>query len=334
MPSRRTASIVVVLVLSAFAIPRAVDRDRGDISGVVSDTAGGALPGVAIALTGPERRATVTDARGEFLFVNVRPGRYEVSSTLSGFSPLVTKVTVRAGRAERIGARMAAAAAPSPIAPAEDTRDAQARRRVEGGIAGGVVGGVVGGLPEAAPAPQGAGGGFGIGARAAAGQYQPGDGFIPPDYSRGHRSAESYDHVHENEFRLVTADPLSTFSIDVDTASYANVRRFLSQGTMPPSAAVRVEELINYFRYDYPQPPGGAPFSITTELASCPWNPKHRLALVGIQGQKLEKAPTPRNLVFLLDVSGSMSSPDKLPLVRNAMRMLTDVLTPRDRVAI
>ena len=105
-------------------------------------------------------------------------------------------------------------------------------------------------------------------------------------------------------------DPLSTFSIDVDTASYANVRRFLTQGQLPPKDAVRIEELVNYFRYDYPEPSGGAPFSVTTELAPCPWQPEHRLALIGLRGRSLEvKALPPRRLAFLLDVSGSMESP-------------------------
>ena len=161
----------------------------------------------------------------------------------------------------------------------------------------------------------------------------------PPSYSvdryAGPFNTEAYDHLDENPFRRVTVDPLSTFSIDVDTASYANVRRFLNGGSLPPAGAVRIEELINYFRFEYPQPASGQPFSVTTELAECPWNPKHRLALIGLQGRDLpaDNIP-PRNLVFLLDVSGSMMSPDKLPLVRNALRMLADTLTARDRVAI
>ena len=148
-------------------------------------------------------------------------------------------------------------------------------------------------------------------------------------------NTEAYAHIEENRFHRVDADPLSTFSIDVDTASYANVRRFLADGKLPPAGAVRTEELVNYFRFAYPQPSGTDPFSITTELAECPWNPKHRLALIGLQGCAREgRDPAPRNLVFLLDVSGSMMPADKLPLVRKAMRMLTDVLTERDRVAI
>jgi Ca-activated chloride channel homolog len=148
-------------------------------------------------------------------------------------------------------------------------------------------------------------------------------------------NTEAYDHIEENRFHRVEADPLSTFSVDVDTASYANVRRFLADGELPPAGAVRTEELVNYFRFAYPQPSGTDPFSITTELAECPWNPKHRLALIGLQGREREdRDPAPRNLVFLIDVSGSMMPADKLPLVRKAMRMLTDVLTERDRIAI
>jgi Ca-activated chloride channel family protein len=148
-------------------------------------------------------------------------------------------------------------------------------------------------------------------------------------------NTESYDHLDENPFLRVADEPLSTFSIDVDTASYANVRRFLATGSLPPSAAVRIEELVNYFRFAYPDAPKGQPFSVATEVAACPWNPRHRLALIGLQAPRLEADRTPpRNLVFLLDVSGSMQDADKLPLVKTAMRMLTDTLTEADRVAI
>src|SRR6185369_17435534 len=104
---------------------------------------------------------------------------------------------------------------------------------------------------------------------------------------------------------------------------------------LPPKDAVRIEELVNYFRFDYPRPSNGEPFSMTTEIAACPWNPKHRLALIGLQAKPFETDAVPaRNLVFLLDVSGSMMPPDKLPLIKTAMRMLVDTLTERDRIAI
>ncbi len=150
------------------------------------------------------------------------------------------------------------------------------------------------------------------------------------------RSNETYDLPPENAFEPVAANPLSTFSIDVDTASYANVRRFLMQNNqLPPPAAVRIEEMLNYFRYDYPQPEGDVPFSVTTEVAACPWNADHRLVRVGLKGKEIAKENRPvSNLVFLLDVSGSMQDPNKLPLVRESMKMLVRELSENDRVAI
>ena len=148
-------------------------------------------------------------------------------------------------------------------------------------------------------------------------------------------NTEDYDHIQENEFLDALKVPLSTFSIDVDTAAYANVRRFLMSGQMPYADAVRIEELINYFSYDYPEPTGDDPFSFTTELTECPWNPAHKLLLVGLQAKKVsfEKLP-PNNLTFLLDVSGSMSDPNKLPLLIGAMKLLVNTLRPEDKIAI
>ncbi|HVX11218.1 MAG TPA: VWA domain-containing protein [Pirellulales bacterium] len=147
--------------------------------------------------------------------------------------------------------------------------------------------------------------------------------------------AESYAPLVENSFRKPTDQPLSTFSVDVDTASYTNVRRFLSSRALPPADAVRVEELINYFQYGYPQPDDGTPFSVTTDVADCPWNAERRLLRVGLKGRDLAADQRPAsNLVFLLDVSGSMDAPNKLPLVKEAMYLLTDKLTENDRVAI
>ncbi|MDT7778299.1 MAG: Ca-activated chloride channel, partial [Acidobacteriota bacterium] len=146
---------------------------------------------------------------------------------------------------------------------------------------------------------------------------------------------ESYAKIDENPFLEAARAPLSTFSIDVDTASYSNTRRFLSDGQMPPKDAVRIEELVNYFSYDYPQPTGDAPFSVTTEVAECPWNSQHKLVHIGLQGRKVSKEDLPpANLVFLIDVSGSMNEPTKLPLVKSSLRTLAEQLSSRDRVAI
>jgi len=146
---------------------------------------------------------------------------------------------------------------------------------------------------------------------------------------------ESYALLQENEFLAAIENPFSTFSIDVDTASYANVRRFLNQGQLPPRDAVRIEELVNYFRYDYPEPTGRAPFGASIEIAECPWNREHRLARIGLKGREIDRGQRePSNLVFLIDVSGSMDEPTKLPLLQSSLALLVDELDDRDRVAI
>jgi Mg-chelatase subunit ChlD len=164
------------------------------------------------------------------------------------------------------------------------------------------------------------------GRRLEAGQL--GKGEVVPSTERSIRFAD-------NPFHGVAEQPLSTFSIDVDTASYANVRRFLTAGQRPPRDAVRIEELVNYFRYDYPEPEGDEPFSVMVDAAACPWREGHRLVRVGLQGRDVSRDARPAgNLVFLVDVSGSMDEPDKLPLVQRALLMLVDELTELDRVAI
>ena len=146
---------------------------------------------------------------------------------------------------------------------------------------------------------------------------------------------EGYERIYENEFRAVGSNPLSTFGIDVDRASYANVRRFIREGQLPPADAVRIEELINYFTYDFAAPEGPDPFSVRTEVAPAPWNPLHHLVRIGIQGRKIDTDDLPAtNLVFLLDVSGSMRPANKLPLLKSALRLLVDQVRPQDRIAI
>jgi Ca-activated chloride channel family protein len=148
-------------------------------------------------------------------------------------------------------------------------------------------------------------------------------------------NTEAYDHTTDNPFILVAQDPRSTFSVDVDTASYSIVRRFLNEGQLPPRDAVRIEELINYFPYAYAPPRDGRPFAVHMDTTSCPWRAGHRLVRIGIKGRELPPGQRPpSNLVFLLDVSGSMDEPNKLPLVKAAMRLLVEQLGPRDRVAI
>ncbi|HST63229.1 MAG TPA: von Willebrand factor type A domain-containing protein [Longimicrobium sp.] len=148
-------------------------------------------------------------------------------------------------------------------------------------------------------------------------------------------NTEEYDLIQENPFLAASRDPLSTFAIDVDPASYSNVRRFVRDGAPPPRDAVRIEELVNYFSYDYPDPTAAHPFAVVTEVGTAPWNPRHQLVHVGIQGRRMDSAQLPpSNLVFLVDVSGSMATPDKLPLVKASLRMLVEELDGQDRVAL
>ncbi|MGN6492866.1 MAG: YfbK domain-containing protein [Agriterribacter sp.] len=158
------------------------------------------------------------------------------------------------------------------------------------------------------------------------------NGYVNPDKEF---DTEDYDGIVENRFLEVKENPLSTFSIDVDAASYSNVRRFINQGQLPPAGAVRIEEMINYFQYKYPQPTGEHPFAVKTEIATAPWNEVHKLVMVNLQGKKIPADDLPAsNLVFLIDVSGSMQDFNKLPLVKQSMKLLADQLREQDKVAI
>ncbi len=145
----------------------------------------------------------------------------------------------------------------------------------------------------------------------------------------------NYSPVVDNPFRRVSDEPLSTFSSDVDTASYANLRRFLTQNQAPPHDAVRIEEMINYFNYDYPQPTGSNPIGAQLEVASAPWSPSHRLVRIGVKARDIDTRRRDKtNLVFLIDVSGSMQPPERLPLIKSGLKMLTNQLGENDHVAI
>ncbi len=303
------APALVICLLSFLAQqtrPATPVEQVGVVAGVVVDTSGGVIPGATVTLRSGQRveRSAVTNSNGEFRFESVAPGAYDLDIALPGFRSLTAKVTVGSSRLNPLRLILEASGTQETVTVTAETPmvDAMsANRKSHDGRAGG---------HDEFAAPMAI--------------------TVPAPFN-----TEAYDKIDENKFRRVSDDPLSTFSIDVDTASYSNVRRFLNQGTLPPADAVRVEELINYFRFTYKNPDGKAPFSVTTEVAECPWNPRHRLALIGLQARRLDAERTPpRNLVFLLDVSGSMATPDKLPLVKTAMRMLADTLRPEDRVAL
>jgi Ca-activated chloride channel family protein len=295
------------------------------ISGTVSDPAGRPLAGVAVELRKDAAvlRRTTSDARGDWKFEAVQAGDYRVRMGLPGFVTTEALVVVGDSDPQPLRVVLKVGALSETVTILDPPRTAEALKQLpRGGVVGGVVGGVAGGRPSPPPPP--------------AGPVRLGG---PMPYVRGNVGAipdtASYAQIDEHKFRRVAEHPLSTFSVDVDTASYTNVRRFLNSGRLPPPDAVRIEELINYFKFDYGAPRGDAPVSVTTEMAACPWNPAHRLALVGLRSTPVnqEKIP-PRNLTFLLDVSGSMAPENRLPLVKTAMRMLVDTLSAEDRVAI
>lgn len=173
-----------------------------------------------------------------------------------------------------------------------------------------------------------------------AGAESPADGGLiystfSSDRAGVEHNTEEYSHIEENGFQSVSLSPLSTFAADVDTASYANLRRMLLEGADVPADAVRIEEMINYFHYDYPEPEDGEPFSVSTELTPCPWNGDNTLLRIGLQAPQPDwEAMPPANLVFLIDVSGSMNHSNKLPLVKQAFLLLTENLRSTDTISI
>jgi Ca-activated chloride channel family protein len=232
----------------------------------------------------------------------------------------------------------AAPAAPALVAPRADERAPARSLRAEATMefARGPA------QPEAKGKRSGSGTGIGGGAALRSRALAPakpaatvGALAVAPVPAERELNTEGYAAVEEGRFLRTRDNPLSTFSIDVDTASYSNVRRFLDQGSLPPAGAVRIEELVNYFPFDYPAPTGDAPVSVSMELSQAPWNEAHRLLRVGVQAKRVDTAQLPaQNLVFLLDVSGSMAQPNKLPLLKRSLATLVETLREKDHVAI
>lgn len=298
-----------ILAGSYLAVEASRAANFVSVTGEVNDAKGNPLPSVLVTAveTGTKKiHKTITDNTGTFIFNNIPVGVYDFRFEMAGFKTAVTK-GFRIVKTKGIMLNV--------VLVRVGEKD-ESKAEVVGGGLGGVVGGVVGGVMKRSRpmAMEGAA--------------------PPPSYSYPFNT-EEYDRIYENQYLLALANPLSTFSIDVDTAAYANVRRFIKMNQLPPKDAVRVEEMINYFRYDYPLPRGKHPFSIYTEISSSPWNKNHRLVHIGLQGKKLETKELPSsNLVFLIDVSGSMRSPNKLPLLKSAFQLLTRQLSKKDNVAI
>ncbi len=295
--------MLTVLVLSAFSI--APEHSRL-IVGTVRDEAGSPLPGVVVVVKGT-KNGTVTDINGAYRIKVDAADEYLVFSLMG-----METETVKIGPTNRVDVVLKSAG-PGEIVFAEREPRKEYLTTTADMAARPFVTQTAGGYSKRAFATS---------------AYAPEAGYVQ-------HNTEGYSTIHENGFKDVLHNPLSTFSIDVDKASYSNVRRFLNMGQLPPVDAVRIEEMINYFSYDYPEPGGKHPFSVYTEISRCPWNGSHQLLHVGLKGKSIDKSELPpSNLVFLIDVSGSMSAPNKLPLLKQAFRMLVGELRPQDRVAI
>lgn len=310
------SSFKLMLLALAVSLMAGAQTRPGSIKGTVKDKeTGEAVPAAAIVLkqNGKMVAGTTANWNGEFTFNPVNPGSYQVVCSSMGYSTVrAENVVVHADRPTKLDfelkveteileevviqadAELIEKGKTSAIVTAEETQNLPYRN--------------VGKITSVA-----------------AGVYSSGY-----DYN-----TEEYDVIEENGFKKPSSEPLSTFSIDVDGASYANVRRYLKDGSLPPVDAVRVEECINYFSYNYAEPTGDDPFSIKTELVASPWNEGYYLLHIGLKGITKPTDELPRNnLVFLLDVSGSMHAANKLDLVKKSLKMLINQLNEDDRIAI
>ncbi len=310
MRGTRSLAMLAGLFFGTAGDPEAAVK-TGTIQGTVRETGigGGPLAGAIVMVQGTTLR-TLTDRAGRYELANVPVGRHQLAVNYVGFAQSIRTVEVQAGQSVTA-----------------DFALSQPALRMDEMTLGKVV-------PLAAPREGKIAATRGVAARSAdaAVYYAP----VPPSFNRrAEFNTEEYRYQADNGWQSSVRQPLSTFSIDVDAGSYSNVRRFIREGRLPPKDAVRVEEMINYFRYDYPAPHGEHPFSVTTELSAAPWSPGHRLAMIGLQSQRLKLGDLPpNNLVFLIDVSGSMDEPNKLPLVKSAFRLLVNELRAEDRVSI
>ncbi|MGD0583323.1 MAG: von Willebrand factor type A domain-containing protein [Bacteroidales bacterium] len=297
---KNSLKIFAILVLAAIAISF---TGTVTITGKVTDESGSALQGVIVSVKGTTK-GTSTDSNGNYK-ITIGDNETTLIFSLIGFKTAEEKVKGRT----IINLAMHA----ESVAIDEEVADYGSKRDRSWSM------------------------GYARKAMAAPSAIIAGSGGINQSFNRYNPNfnTEGYSPINENGFRDVGHNPLSTFSIDVDNASYSNVRRFINMGELPPIDAVRIEEMINYFKYDYPEPEGEHPFSVYTEMATCPWNKDHLLLHVGLKGKSIDKSTLPpSNLVFLIDVSGSMDEPNKLPLLKSAFGLLINELRAQDKVAI
>jgi len=277
------------------------EAGRGTIRGRIVDDRGGEIPGTTITLSRRSPAASVaaiSSSRAEYRFEGVPAGAYALQILMPGFVPIKKEVVLGDGETMQINQALTVAAASETIMVTAEPARIQAASGERSFT-----------VSPASPFP------------AAAAQRWP------PDTAR-------YAAVRPNPWVRTADDPRSTFAADVDTASYTNVRRFLNRGTLPPADAVRVEEFVNYFSFDYPEPSAGETIGLTSEVGDCPWAPGHKLVLIGTRAKGAQSDSPGRSFVFLVDVSGSMAPGERLPLVKSSLALLVDALRPDDEVSI
>jgi Ca-activated chloride channel family protein len=318
---RFVITIIGILTGLMLFLGLSLAENTVSLEGTVTDNHGTPVSGVKVVAQNTSTKVlynSKTDSKGHFALRNLPAGMYDVWVDMPGFRAVKqTGIPVRTGKMAK--ANFTLHLEGNTIIPAQSVKNELAEEKSDKHVLGGVVGGVLGGVVGEVAAPY---------------RQRPKDALSFQHYPQNWNT-EEYDRIYENRFLLALDNPLSTFSIDVDTASYANVRRFINSNQFPYMDAVRIEEMINYFSYDYPLPKDNHPFSIYTEISTCPWNDAHRLIHIGLQGKKLKSNELPpSNLVFLLDVSGSMSPPNKLPLLQQAFKLLVKELGAKDRVSV
>lgn len=309
-----TTTAAGVFLLAAFMIsatlhPSFTLSDTGTLKGQVTDAANGEpLPFVQVQLANSSY-SNLTDFDGNYVFNHLPPGDYEAEFSLVGYTTLKETFTINQGKTTKLDVTL-------NVQQSEVEEIVIVAEEVERES---VISKVFGTRQHADVAYSAA----------------PMDGiaYMPEDNT--FHNTEEYDEIDEIGFRDVIGNPLSTFSIDVDNASYSNIRRFISYNQVPHKDVVRIEEMINYFDYEYPQPKGEHPFYVGTEISQSPWNEDTKLIMIGIQGKDIDYSKAaPSNLVFLLDVSGSMNSENKLPLMKQSLFKLIDQMSEKDRIAI
>ena len=324
-----------LLFFAALFTTAAVNAAPGSISGTLTDEHGNPIVSgsVTVMQGNTIKGGAITDFDGKYSISPLDSGRYDIKFSAQGVAQTVTGVVVSAGNSSTVNLRLVLAS--NVVRGAVMVRAARRYQRplIDRRRPGGVY--------QSKNSGQISLGGGRVGTNTVyivdGVQLSGGNGTFttPSSANTPVPNTESYKKEEENGFKNVQSSPLSTLSVDVDRASYSNIRRFINEGQKPPADAVRVEEMINYFEYEYPQPTGSAPIAITTELTTCPWNTGHKLLHIGIQARKIDTEQLPAsNLVFLIDVSGSMDDPNKLPLVIDALKLLVDNLREKDKVSI